>query len=304
MRRSGLICPGDNAELLQKLPRGAQDFVILELEDGVFETRKEIARQEVSRVLEQLDWKGQERLVRINEMSSAHVARDIHVIAKGRPDAILIPKVQTPKDVQDASALLAQAEREYGLAPGSIRIWAMIETAMALVNVEAIAVADPRMTALLFGAGDLGSDLRLNRIGQGASGRTGWPAYEYAYARGRVVAAARAAGIDPVDVGHAAYGDLETTRRAAEFSTQMGFSGAVVFSPRQIPVVNEVYSPWPEDVLWAHEVLNKYTAANNDVERTVVVIDGEMVDGPFVRNAKYILERETLVKEQEKASGI
>jgi citrate lyase subunit beta/citryl-CoA lyase len=146
------------------------------------------------------------------------------------------------------------------------------------------------MTGLVLGCGDLGADLQVKRLGLGSFRRTGVPSTEYIYARGRVVAAARAAGIDPIDTGHTTYTDAAATRIAAEFSAQMGFSGAIVFSPRQVPIVNEMFTPPPEDIAWATEVITKFEDANRS-EATVVVVDGEMIDGPFVINARQIMER-------------
>jgi citrate lyase subunit beta/citryl-CoA lyase len=300
LRRSALITPGDRLDLLRKLAAGRQDVAILEMEDGVYETRKEFARQQIAQVLQDLEWGNRERVVRINTLSSPHGPRDIEVIAAGRPDALLLAKTQGPEDVLEASRLLAAAEARAGLPIGGIRLWSMIESVGALLSVEAICNADPRMTAVLFGAGDLGVDLRVKRMGLGSFRRTGWPAYEYAYGRGRVVAAARAAGLDPIDVGHSTFTDEEGTRRTGEFSAQMGFSGIIVYNPRQVPIANEVFSPPPEDIAWAEEVVAKFDRANATEERTVVVVDGEMIDGPFVINARQILERRALIEQVER----
>ena len=298
LRRSALISPGDNIELLRKLSVGAEDVAILEVEDGVYETEKEFARHQIARVLQEIDWGNRERVVRINAMDGPHGTRDIEVIA-GRPDALLLAKVQGPKDIEHASRLLAEAERKHDIPVGSIRLWAMIESVGALLTVEAICTQDPRMTAVLFGAGDLGVELQVKRRGLGSFRRTGMPAFEYAYGRGRVVAAARAAGIDPIDVGHSAFTDPEKTRMAAEHSAQMGFSGVIVYTPRQLAIVNEVFSPPAEDIAWATEVVTKFDEANQKEARTGVVVDGEMIDGPSVLNARQILLRRDLIEKVE-----
>ena len=99
------------------------------------------------------------------------------------------------------------------------------------------------------------------------------------------MAAARAAGIDPIDVGHSTYADLDGTSRTAEISAQMGFTGSVVLSPRQIPIVNAAFSPAPEDIAWASQVPGLFEAEGAKKEAgTVVVVDGDMIDGPFVVN--------------------
>jgi citrate lyase beta subunit len=300
LRRSALITPGDNIELLQKLAIGPEDVAILEMEDGVYETKKEFARQQIARVLQEIKWGNRERVVRINAMDSEHGPRDIEVITAGQPDAFLLAKVQGPQDIEKADHLITQAERLAGLELGSTKLWAMIESVGALLSVEQIC-AMPRMTAVLFGAGDLGVDLQVKRMGLGSFRRTGMPAFEYAYGRGRVVAAARAAGIDPIDVGHSTFTDPEMTRISAEYSAQMGFSGVIVYTPRQLAIVNEVFSPPPEDIAWATEVVTKFDNANQADSKTVVVVDGEMIDGPFVLNARQILARRELIAQIEAA---
>ncbi len=298
LRRSALISPGDNIDLLRKLAAGAEDVAILEMEDGVYETKKEFARQQIARVLQEIDWGNRERVVRINEMRSEHGPRDIEIITAGRPDAFLLAKVQGPHDVALADKLIANAELAAGIKVGSTRLWVMIEAVGALLTVEEICKM-PRMTAVLFGAGDLGVDLQVKRLGLGSFRRTGMPAFEYAYGRGRTVAAARAAGIDPIDVGHSTFTDAEMTRVAAEHSAQMGFCGVIVYTPRQLPIVNQVFTPPPEDIAWATEVVTKFEKANVADAKTVVVVDGEMIDGPFVLSARQILARRDLIEKVE-----
>jgi citrate lyase subunit beta / citryl-CoA lyase len=299
LRRSALISPSDNWRMIEKLAASPADVCILELEDGIYETRKEIARQQCAELLHEIDWRGRERVVRINALTGQHGIRDIEIITAGRPDALLLAKVQSPEEIDEASRLLTIAEERAGIPVGSTLIWSMIETALGLVNVEQICRANSRMTAVLFGAGDLGVDLKVKRLGLGSFRRTGFPAYEYAYGKGRVVAAARAAGLDPIDVGHSSYTDVEGTRMSAEYSAQMGFAGIIVYNPRQIPIANELFSPPAEDIAWAEEVVSKFEEANRTAEKTVVVVNGEMIDGPFVLNAQYILARARQIQDLE-----
>jgi len=298
-RRSIIIAPANNRKFIQNLSVGEQDVAILDLEDGVYETEKESARQQCVDYLRHFSWGNRERVVRINPMDNPHSVRDIEVVVAGQPDAIMLAKAQSADDVKLASSLIEQAERKAGLPVGSVKMWSMIETANALLRVEDICRADSRMTAVQFGGGDLCVDLRVKRIGLGAFRRTGWPAIEYIYGRSKLVLAARAAGVDPIDVCHLTYADLEGTRRVAEYSAQMGFAGALVVSPRQIPVVNEVFTPPAEDISWATEVVSKFEAANRNEARTIVVVDGDMIDGPFVLNARQILERAELYRKTD-----
>jgi len=303
LRRSLLIAPASNWDLLKKLSTSPADICTLELEDGVHPSMKSEARQTAARALRELDWGSRERVVRINRLASEDGLADVRAVVPAAPDALILPKVESEFEVQEAGRLLAETESEAGVPKGTVRLWPMIETAKALGRVEAICDAGPRVAAVIFGAGDYAADIRVKRLGLGSNRRVPGPAHEYFYARGRVVAAARAAGIDPIDVGHSTFRDLEGTKQTAEISAQMGFTGSVVFSPRQLPIINEVFSPSEDDLAWAREVLEKIDDAGAEDEPTaVVVVDGDMVDGPFVVNARNIVALQAAIEAVEAAT--
>src|SRR5580693_8629752 len=280
VRRSLLIAPAHKENLLAKLAASPADVCILELEDGVHPSLKGAARASATRLLVDLDWGVRERIVRINRVTTAAGERDIAALAASRPDGVLLPKVES------------EDERAAGVADGTVRIWSMIETAKGLNRVEAICAADRRMTGVIFGVGDFGADIAVKRLSLGSFRRFPAPSHEYLYARGRVVAAARAAGIDPIDVGHSTFGDVAGTRQTAEIAAQMGFAGSVVFHPRQVPIVNEAFSPAEDDLAWAAKIVELVKAEAAMAEAgTIVVLDGDMIDGPFVVNAQQILAR-------------
>jgi citrate lyase beta subunit len=253
-----------------------------------------------------LDWGVRERIVRINRVTTAAGELDIAALAASRPDGVLLPKVESEDEIRRAAGLLSAAERAAGVADGTVRIWSMIETAKGLVRVEAICAADRRMTGVIFGVGDFGADIGVKRLSLGSFRRFPAPSHEYLYARGRVVAAARAAGIDPIDVGHSTFGDAAGTRQTAEIAAQMGFAGSVVFHPRQVPIVNEAFSPAEDDLAWAAKIIELVKAEAALAEAgTIVVVDGDMIDGPFVVNAQQILARHERIRafEEQKLAG-
>jgi len=293
-----LITPGDDEHKLRKAAASEADCCILEWEDGVYDARKQVAREITGRALSALDWGDKERLVRINALDTPHAADDIIAAVAHGADAIMLPKVYGADDVLQAAELLTDAERACGRAEGSVRLWTMIETALGLINVEAIAQAHPRMTAMLFGGGDLGADLRFRRVQLGANRFLGPVRYEYIYAYGKFVVAARAAGIDPVNMGYTTYTDLDGTRQDAEYSFQFGFSGTLALSVRQLPVINAAFSPSPDDLAWADEVLGSFADANVD-ERTVIVVEDEMTDGPYVRSANHVRRLQRAILERD-----
>jgi len=306
VRRSLLIAPAHKENLLAKLATSPADVCILELEDGVHPSLKGAARAYATRLLVDLDWGVRERIVRINRVTTAEGERDIAALAACRPDGVLLPKVESEDEIRRAAELLSEAERAAGVADGTVRIWSMIETAKGLNRVEAICAADRRMTGVIFGVGDFGADIEVKRLSLGSFRRFPAPSHEYLYARGRVVAAARAAGIDPIDVGHSTFGDVAGTRQTAEIAAQMGFAGSVVFHPQQVPIVNEAFSPAEEDLTWAAKIVELVKAEAAMAEAgTIVVVDGDMIDGPFVVNAQQILARHERIRafEEQKLSG-
>jgi citrate lyase subunit beta/citryl-CoA lyase len=290
VRRSLLICPGDRRDLITKLARSQADVCVIELEDGVAMSQKEVARRATAELLGSLEWGPRERIVRINRVLSADGEKDIEVVADGEPDGILLPKVEHVDEIRLAADLLVKAESAHGMPSGSIAIWAMIEASRGLNSVVDICAASDRMTGVVFGGGDYGADIRVKRLGTGSFRRVSGPAFEYLYARGRVVAAARAAGIDPIDSGLATIQDDDGTRQSAEYSAQMGFTGCIIFSPRQVPPVHEAFHPPAEDIEWAEEILAAADRAAAE-DGTISVVDGDIVDGPFNINARDILDR-------------
>jgi citrate lyase subunit beta/citryl-CoA lyase len=288
VRRSVLITPGDDEHLLRRACESAADVNVIEWEDGVYESRKQAARDLTAAAFAELDWSGHEKVVRINPATTPWWYDDIDAAVRGGADAILLAKSRGAADIKNAADVIGDAERHSGRDEGSVLIWTMIETVDSLVHADAIATASPRVTALFFGGGDLGADLHLKQTQLGAQRTLGPIRYEYIYGYGRVVAASRNAGVDPINMGYTTYTDLEGTKRDAEFSAQFGFTGGLALSPRQLDVINAAFSPSESDVAWARDVLGTFGTANTN-DRTVIVVDGEMADGPYVRAAQRIL---------------
>jgi citrate lyase beta subunit len=283
MRRSKLIVPALRLDLLEKAARSGADIVHIELEDGVPPDQKAAAREAAADALRELDWRGAEVWVRVNAPGTQEAAEDIAVVAAATPHAFLVPKVNGPDDVRAVAAHVELAERAAGLSEGRIALAVVIERIRALATVEEIATADQRLTALVLGTDDMSVEYgyRLDRSG---------PSWETLYMKSRCILAARLAGIDCIDAAHFYYRDGEGTRRSAEWSAQLGFSGKTCLSPRQVPIVNRAFTPTEEEVTWATAVLEALdNAAANDL--SVAVADGMMVDAPHALQARAILER-------------
>lgn len=228
--RTNMMTPGDNTRLVEKAAAAPADCCTLDLEDGVHPENKEMARKQVAAAIADLPWGPRKRGARLNHASTADFEPDIRAVAPAKPSYLVLAKVDGPDEVQAAASILD------GI-PGAqdVRLWCMIETAKGLQNIDRIAAASSRMQAFIFGAADYSADIRAKRnsLSQ-ASPLVGHPRQvELTYARGRIVAGARAAGIRAIDPGCLDIRNAEATYQAALYAAQFGFDGTSVYSDRK-----------------------------------------------------------------------
>ena len=280
MRRSMLFVPGNNPGMLLNADVYGADALILDLEDAVAPLEKDAARTLVCHALKALPYKGVEVVVRLNPLDTAYIRDDIRAVVPLRPALLMPTKVASAEQVRAVSALLLQAERESGVPEGSVGLLPLLETAQGIENAYQIATADPRVKAIFLGAEDLTSDLQAIRSKEGA---------EILYARGRVVMAARAAGIDAYDTPFTDVNDEEGLYTDASFARALGFSGKASISPRHVPAINEVFSPSEQEIRYAREVMEAI-AEGERLGRGAVSLRGKMVDKPIVDRARRVLE--------------
>lgn len=287
VRRALLFIPGDS---MRKLVKGAAlnaDSVILDMEDAVAFNQKAAARQTVLQALTTLDFGRSEKLVRINSAREddaeavAMQAADIAETICGRPAGYVLPKVESPVDIQRVAHLITRHESALGMALGSIKLLAMIESAAAIVNLREIAQADRRLVALLLGADDLAADLNVQRTPEG---------HELLYARSALVAHAAAFGLQAIDTPYVHLRDNDGLRREAEMARRMGYSGKLAIHPDQIETLHATFMPTAEEI----EAAEKLLAAFNEHQANGVgafAYQGRMVDAPVLRSARRILAR-------------
>jgi citrate lyase subunit beta/citryl-CoA lyase len=273
----------------------AADAVFLDLEDAVAPDEKADARGEIVRALRELDWQGRPTLYRANALDTPYFYRDLVEVveeAGDRLDGIIIPKVQRPEDLQVAATLLSQIEMAVGLRAGKVELEAQIESAEGLVNVDGIARATERLTALHFGPGDFAASLRmpLKSIGTRDEWDEAYPGHRFHYAMGRIVVAARAAGLRAVDGPLADYRDEEALRESSLISRALGFDGKWCIHPAQIEAVNEVFSPTSREVEWAKKVVEAYEEASA-AGTGAISVDGQMVDAASIKMARNTLDQ-------------
>ncbi len=279
-RRSLLYIPGNNPGMIQNCAIYGSDGVLLDLEDSISISEKDSARKLVKHALRTLDFGSVERVVRINGLDTPFFREDLEEIVPARPDAVRIPKIESPDDVRTADEIITRLERKSGMEPGSVRIHAMLETARAIVGAPAIAASSPRILGLTIGGQDLAADLGIKVTREG---------FEMLYARSAVVLAAKANGLLAFDTVYTDINNLEGLREQAAMAVSLGFSGKAAIHPSQITVIHEAFTPEEKEVRKAERIVR---GAREAEERHlgVVAVDGRMVDAPVVAQAIRTLE--------------
>lgn len=280
MRRSMLFLPGNNPNMLINSGSLGADAVIFDLEDAVSPDQKDAARILVRNTLKYMDLKGCERIVRINSIDTPYWQKDIDTVAPFAPELILLSKTGTAEDVRTAGAYITEAEQRLGLAQNTIGLMPLIETALGVENAFAIASADSRVQALFLGAEDLTADLQCKRTKEGQ---------EIAYARSRLVTAARAAGVDVYDTPFTDVNDDEGIEVDTAYAKALGFTGKSSISPRHVEVINRVFSPTMAEIEYAHEVMEVIAQAKAQ-GKGAIALHGKMVDAPIVARAQRTLQ--------------
>ncbi len=279
VRRSELACPGHSAKMMAKAAASDADQVMFDLEDGCAVSQKVAARGTVVEALRALDFGGKIRTFRPNGLRTKFFYRDLIEVVEAAGaflDGVVIPKVDGPEDVLFVDRLLTQIEENVGLPVGRIKIEAMIESADGVLHAEQIAKATPRMGGLVFGMVDYAGDIGAKELGAEQF-------FYYNYAKAKIIVAARAAGITCVDGLTLAFRDLDACRRDAEMGARMGFDGKWAIHPSQVPVINEVFTPTPDEIAHAQQVLTAYQQADVEEGRGAIVVGDEMVDAATLR---------------------
>ena len=290
MNRSFLFAPGNHARRVEKAFTLGADAVILDLEDAVALEEKEAARKPVAAALAAPH--GCRGYVRVNAMGTPFCFRDLTEVLGRGVDGVVLPKVESAADLHAIDWLIANLERERGLAVGAVELIPTIETAAGMGRIERILQARGlkpysgswRVKRVAFGAADYALDLGLTpRV----SAEGDEP--ELLYARQRVVLASRDAGVEPpLDSPWFKLKDLDGLRRSVAASRRAGFQGRMCIHPEQVGPVNEGYAPTPEEIARAERVVAAFRAAEAKGSAAIQV-DGQMIDYPIVREAERVL---------------
>jgi citrate lyase subunit beta/citryl-CoA lyase len=256
----------------------APDAVILDLEDSVHRGEKDVARILVRNALRAVDFGSCERMVRINQLPLG--LEDLAEVIGESPDLILIPKVEGPEQVREVDRVIGEIKSRNGV---SRPIWIMpiIESALGIENAFAVATASENVAALTIGLEDYTADLAVVKTAQGD---------ESQYARSRVVNAARAAGVQPIDSVFGDVADLDGLRRWGEASRAAGFEGMGCIHPGQIRVIHAAFQPAAAEIERARKIVAAFEEAQSR-GLAVVSLGSKMIDPPVVQRALKLVER-------------
>jgi citrate lyase subunit beta / citryl-CoA lyase len=266
-RRSVLYMPGSNARALEKAKTIAADALILDLEDAVAPDAKELARDQVVAAVKAGGFGRREVVIRVNGSATPWGDADLAAAAQAGPDAILIPKVSSPGDIMITAMVLRDAG-----APDHTRIWAMMETPVAILNADTIvrSAHDPnsRLAALVMGTNDIAKETRARLT----PGRPSMLAY-----LSLCVAAARAHGVDIIDGVYNDFSDEVGFRAECQQGRDLGMDGKTLIHPNQVAICNEVFAPSEAEVAFARKIIGVFDLPEN-AAKGALQIDGKMVE--------------------------
>lgn len=282
-RRALMFMPGDDRRKIEKGAALQVDSIIMDFEDGVALNNKAAAREVTAAALREIQFGDTERLVRINPVSADGLyLADLNATLNAHPDGYVLPKAESAEQLMTVSALISEAEQRNGWTPDSIGLIALIETSLGVVNLREIATAVPRLQALAFGAEDLAGDMGAVRTPDG------WEGF---YARSAVVLHAKAAGLQAIDTPFIDLrADDSQLMAEAEQAMYMGYTGKLAIHPRQVNVIQQVFTPTASQIDHARRLIEAHDEHQaNSVG--VFVFEGKMVDMPMIRAARHILQR-------------
>ena len=275
VRRSFIFTPGLKPEMFPKAISSGADMVCIELEDGIAIKDKDEARKNTFKALETLEVKsGVELVVRVNCQRTKFGLMDLEAVVSSKTNvkAIMLPKVKTPDEITFIDDMLTDCGLDTDLH-------VIMETNEALESIYDIAHASKRIVALYFGGVDMAAELRVPN--------------EYKnliYARSRLVHAGASVGVDVIDVPYLDLEDMDGMKKEAELVRDLGFTGKGSIHPKQINMLNKIFTPSKEEIIKAKKIVDQF----NESDTGLVVIDGKLIEKPVLRE----MQRKILIADK------
>ena len=275
VRRSFIFTPGLKPEMFPKAISSGADMVCIELEDGIAIKDKDEARKNTFKALETLEVKsGVELVVRVNCQRTKFGLMDLEAVFSSKTNikAIMLPKVKTPDEITFIDDMLTDCGLDTDLH-------VIMETNEALESIYDIAHASKRIVALYFGGVDMAAELRVPNVYK-----------NLIYARSRLVHAGASAGVDVIDVPYLDLEDMDGMKKEAELVRDLGFTGKGSIHPKQINMLNDIFTPSKEEIIKAKKIVDQF----NESDTGLVVIDGKLIEKPVLRE----MQRKILIADK------
>ena len=291
LQRSELAVPGSNPTMIEKAAESDVDYIFLDLEDAVAPPEKVQARSNIIQALNDIDWKakGKTMSIRINGLDTHYMYRDVVEIveqAGQHLDTILVPKVGVPGDLYTVETMVSQIEEAMGFTH-QIGLEALIETALGMANVEAIAAAPGRLEAMHFGVADYAASNRARTVVIGGL-NPDYPGDQWHFALSRMTVACRAYGLRAIDGPFGDFSDPDSFILAAKRGAALGIEGKWAIHPSQIELANQVFSPPEAEVTRARRIIEELRKAEAE-GKGAASLDGKMIDAASERMANNVL---------------
>lgn len=286
--RSLMFVPGHNTRLMDSATRSKADVLLFDIEDSVQPAEnKQVARNTILKYVADGAFKNRLIFPRVNDRESGHLLRDVYQLTVEGITGFMYPKAKKGEDIYFFGKLLETIEYEKGIPVGTFKIIPLIETTGAVMNIQDICTACPnRVVAVAFGCEDFITDLGGKHDAEGQSIFT---------ARNLIAMGAKATGVIPIDTVHIKVHDLEDLERNLILAKQLGFEGMLVLNPKELPLVHQYFSPSPEEVAWAREMLQLSEEAVA-LGKGVAVKDNKFIGPPMVKMAQKILKKQELIE--------
>lgn len=288
LMRSLMFVPAHNDKLMESATKKDCDVLLLDIEDSVRPfSNKQAARDNIKKYIAEKRFGNRFIFPRVNDRESGHLLQDVYQLTISGVSGFMYPKAKKGEDIYFFGKLLETIEYEKGFAIGTFKIIALIETTAAVMNIQDICTACPnRLIAVAFGCEDFVTDLG------GIHDENGHTIFT---ARAMIAMGAKAHGIIPVDTVHIKVHDLEDLEKNLIVAKKLGFEGMLVLNPKELPLVHQYFSPTPEEVTWAEEMI---LLSQEAVERGqgVAVKENRFIGPPMVKMAEKILTRHKMCK--------
>ena len=279
LRRSMMFLNAQKPSLIKDPYLYGADSLMLDLEDAVAVTAKDTARFSLYQALKNVDYRGCERVVRINGLDTEYWKEDIRCAVAGGADVLRIPKTEDAEMVKAVEDTVLAAEREFNRPEGSTLLMAALESAKGVMNAYEVCTSSERMIGIALSGGDYTKDLQTKITGTGV---------ELMGARQHMIIAARAAGVQCFDTVWTDLDNLEGFRKEVMLIKDMGFDGKSIINPRQIPIVHEVFTPSMKEIIFSEKVIREIDSKRKE-GIGVFTVDGKMIDIAFYDGAQRVI---------------